>query len=68
MSEQPTSANFPSTISVDVEQLMLLDALLVVIARRAGTRFEGDLVAVEIAELVGKAEALVANLTRGQTR
>jgi len=68
MSEQPTRTNLSSTISVDAEQLRQLSALLAVIARKAGTRFEGDPAAVEIAELAGKAEALVADLMRGQSR
>jgi hypothetical protein len=48
----------------DIEALRHLETLLAALARKAKTRFEGDPAAVELIELVGKAEAVVADLVK----
>ena len=51
----------------EAEQLRDLGVLLAAIARKAATRFEGDPAAIELVELAGKAEALVAQMVKERT-
>jgi hypothetical protein len=66
MPEMPASTNLPPADPAEIEKLRHLGTPLAAIAQKAGTRAERDPTAIEIVELAGKAEVVLADVVQAR--